>query len=324
VGVVDAKDAYAVVDPEVEDLLARLPQRHAVGVLVGPEVQRVDVLVLLGRVLGVLDRAVRPVVEPLRVLGDPGVVGRALQRVVERHLEPDGVGLGDEPVEVVDGAELRVHRRVATLVGTDGPWAAGVVGVGGEGVVATLAKRLADGMDGRQVDDVEAHLGDGGQPLHRSFEPAFRAGEQLVPRAGARPMPIDPQRMRALDGEVGAIGYACQQEGDVLVEAGVEPDGARAVLGAQPGRGGGEAVAGLGRSVGGQSFDEEGALLQLGLDVVAGRHLDLDVVAPRGEAIGPRLDHQLVHPDGLGLEHPFPAIVADMGERGRPLLLTST
>ena len=35
----------------------------------------VDVLVALGRVLGVLERAVRPVLEPLRVLAQPRVVG---------------------------------------------------------------------------------------------------------------------------------------------------------------------------------------------------------------------------------------------------------
>ena len=50
----------------VEDVLAGLPQRPAVGLVVGPEVDRVDVLVLLGRVLGVADAAVGQLGEPAR------------------------------------------------------------------------------------------------------------------------------------------------------------------------------------------------------------------------------------------------------------------
>jgi hypothetical protein len=51
------------------------------------EVERVDVLVLLRRVLRVLDGAVRPRAEPLRVLLDVRVVGRDLERDVERDLD---------------------------------------------------------------------------------------------------------------------------------------------------------------------------------------------------------------------------------------------
>ena len=85
------------------------------------EVERVDVLVLLGRVLGVGDGAVRAGGEPLRVLGDPGMVGRALQREVERNLEAEVRGRGHEVVEVVDGAELRMDGVVPAGRGADGP-----------------------------------------------------------------------------------------------------------------------------------------------------------------------------------------------------------
>ena len=61
--VVDAEDPDAAVDPEQRDVEQRLPQRPPV---VAFEVERVDVLVLLRRILGVLDRAVGPVAEPLR------------------------------------------------------------------------------------------------------------------------------------------------------------------------------------------------------------------------------------------------------------------
>ena len=58
------------------------------------EVQRVDVLVLLGRVLGVGDGAVGPGGEPLRVLFDPRVIGRGLQGQVERDLHARARGCG--------------------------------------------------------------------------------------------------------------------------------------------------------------------------------------------------------------------------------------
>ena len=51
------------------------------------EVERIDVLVLLRRVLGVLHRAVGPPAEPLRMLLHVRVVGRALERDVERDLD---------------------------------------------------------------------------------------------------------------------------------------------------------------------------------------------------------------------------------------------
>ncbi len=57
--------------------------------VLGVEVDRVDVLVALRRVLGVRDRAVGSVPEPLRVLGDPRVVGRGLEREVERDLDAE-------------------------------------------------------------------------------------------------------------------------------------------------------------------------------------------------------------------------------------------
>ena len=85
VRVVDAEDLHAVVDPHLDDAAHLLVD--ALGVVV--EVHRVDVLVLLRRVLGVGDRAVGAGGEPLGVRPDPRVVGRALEGEVHRHLEPE-------------------------------------------------------------------------------------------------------------------------------------------------------------------------------------------------------------------------------------------
>ena len=54
VGVVNPEDLDAVVDPEQEDVAELVPEGPPVVAL---EIERIDVLVLLGRVLGVLDRS---------------------------------------------------------------------------------------------------------------------------------------------------------------------------------------------------------------------------------------------------------------------------
>ena len=58
------------------------------------EVERVDVLVLLGRVLRVGDPAVGPLGEPLRMLGHPGMIGRGLQRQVDARPPCPAPGCG--------------------------------------------------------------------------------------------------------------------------------------------------------------------------------------------------------------------------------------
>lgn len=118
---------------------------EAVGV--GVEGDGVDVLVFLGRVLGVGDGAVGAVVEPLGVFVDPGVVGGALEGEVEGDLQAQFPGFGDEVVEVVEGAQGGVDAVVAAFGGADGPGDADVVTGGGEGVVAAFAVGGADGVD---------------------------------------------------------------------------------------------------------------------------------------------------------------------------------
>ncbi len=111
VRVVHAEDPHAAVHP--------VPQHpHGLGdeaVHVGVEGDGVDVLVLLRRVLRVGDGAVGAVVEPLGVFLHPGVVRGALQREVQRHLQPQLAGLADEPGEVLQGAQIGVDGVVAAL-----------------------------------------------------------------------------------------------------------------------------------------------------------------------------------------------------------------
>ena len=83
VGIVDPEDFHALVDPEQDHIAQRIPQRASVF---GGEVGVDDVLVFLRRVLRIAHRAVRPALEPLRVLFEPGVIGRALHGKIERDL----------------------------------------------------------------------------------------------------------------------------------------------------------------------------------------------------------------------------------------------
>ena len=55
----------------------------------GREVERIDVLVALRRILGELDAAVRRLPEPLGMLLHPRMVGRCLESEVQRHLEAE-------------------------------------------------------------------------------------------------------------------------------------------------------------------------------------------------------------------------------------------
>ena len=154
VRVVDAVDLHAGVDPEQEDPQPLVPQ--AAPVLALP-VDVVDVLVLLGRVLGVLERPVRAAVEPLGVLGQPRVVGGRVDREVHADVHAVLARGGAQRADVVDRAELGVHGVVAALLAADGVRRAGVVGAGDERVVAALAVGDADRVDRGHVDHVEAH-----------------------------------------------------------------------------------------------------------------------------------------------------------------------
>ena len=176
-----------------DDVEPRLPEL-APGVRVPVEV--VDVLVALGRVLGVLERAVGALLEPLGVLLEPRVVGRGVQREVERDVHAVLARRRAQGADVLLRAELGVDGVVAALLAADRVRRAGVVGAGGQRVVAALAGCDADRVDGREVEDVEAELGDRGDLLLDLLEPAPGAREQLVPggEGGGDAVDLDHQR----------------------------------------------------------------------------------------------------------------------------------
>src|SRR3979409_2565979 len=108
-----------------------------------------------------------------------------------------------------------MDRGVAAFLRADAPRASHVAFRGERDVVAAPAILSADGMDRREVHDVEAHRGDLVQPLLDVGERAVHAGlagsrarEELVPRAEARAVALD------VEGEVD--GPACAVARGVL------------------------------------------------------------------------------------------------------------
>ena len=82
--VVDPKDAHALVNPELHHALQLFPE---LAPLLGLEVEGIDVLVLLGRVFRILDRPIGALAEPLRMLGNIGMIGRTLESDIQRQLD---------------------------------------------------------------------------------------------------------------------------------------------------------------------------------------------------------------------------------------------
>ena len=301
VGVVDAEQGDPVVDPHLHD-----PADLGVdprGVVV--EVQRVDVLVLLRRVLGVGDGAVAAGGEPLGVGRHPRVVGGALEREVHGDLEAEPPGLRDEGVEVLEGAEVGVDGVVPAVGGADRVGAAGVLGPGVEGVVRALLGCLPDGVHRREVDDVEPHGGDRGQPPRRRAQGARRpavlllvvrralaAREDLVPGSGECQLALDEQGQLGRGRDV----VAQRPRGELVLDR-------RVGAGLQAHRGGAGGVAqavhgirehrllrGGAGNLGARPLEHEGALVEHELGVDVGADLDRRVVLPRAVRVGPALD----------------------------------
>lgn len=198
VRIIDAEDAYAAIDPELEDAVESVPEAAPV---VGFEVERIDVLVFLGWILSVLDRAVRTVREPGGMLVDPGMIGGTLEGDVQGDVERVRFCGCYKLVEVVERAELRMNGSVAAEGGADGPGASVISGRGLDRVVGTFAKGVSDGMNGRHVEHVKAHGGDSGHARFDVVEGAVlagygggRAGEKFIPAGEAGAVAVDPER----------------------------------------------------------------------------------------------------------------------------------
>src|SRR5687768_6602418 len=103
VRIVDPEEQHALIDPELDHVAQLAPQRLPVRTL---EIERVDVLVFLGRILRILNGAVGPPAEPLRMLGHVRMIGRALKSDIERDFDAARTRVREQPPEVGVRAEL--------------------------------------------------------------------------------------------------------------------------------------------------------------------------------------------------------------------------
>src|SRR5437870_1591584 len=87
------------------------------------------------------------------------MIGRALKRNVECDLDVRSARFRDQPLEVVERSQLGKNGLVAALGCADRPRAADVSWRRRQRIVATFAALAANRMDRRQIQDVEAHLG---------------------------------------------------------------------------------------------------------------------------------------------------------------------
>src|SRR3989475_211069 len=263
----------------------------------------------------VLDRAVGTVEEPLRVLGDPRVVGRALDCEVERHLEAEAARALDEPVEVVEGAELRVDRRVAALRAADRPGASRVAGPRSERVVLALAVRTPDRVDGRQIDDVEAHRRRALELRLGVLEGPARAREELVPRGEARALAVgDHLELPLAPGRVGVVEVTLHEPHQRLLAG----EDARRVGTGCPfdlPRGRGEEPGVLTQGARGRRADQRQPLLELAREVLPRRVALGEVGEPGAVRIGERLDGEDPPPDAVERERACPAVIVDVAHR---------
>ena len=122
------------------------------------------------------------------MLLQPRVVGRALDGEVERDLDAELAAARDQRAR--SPRSVPSSGSIASWPPSSEPIAHGLPGIaraGDERVVAALAVRRADRVDRRQVDDVEAELGEVGQHLGR--RPRSRptsAGRARTRRRSAR------------------------------------------------------------------------------------------------------------------------------------------
>ena len=213
---------------------------------------------------------------------------------------------------------------MTTVGGTDAVGGAGVAGTGRQGVVAALAVGQADGGDGREVEDVEAHGRDAVQSLGRAAQRprvpgtvlagprAQRAREDLIPGAGQGALAVHLEGVLGGGGDVVAQRQSLQGGLDRVRQArsqavghgvgGVPHDPHGVVEGL-------EAL--LVPSLDGRGpVQDPGALLQHELDVDASGHLDAGVVTPGGVRVRPPLDAEAPVPRGIGRQGGLIAVQA--------------
>ena len=144
------------------------------------------------------------------MLVDIRVVGRAIDREVERDLQATLLDLGDEPVEILERSEFRRDILVPAAVDSlktiaDRVRHTGLAGLAGRGIVAPLAVRFADRVDRRKINHIKPHrfgvidaaeaIAEGRARIGLALG---RARKKFIPRRKGRPFTVHPHGMKRL------------------------------------------------------------------------------------------------------------------------------
>ena len=122
-----------------------------------------------------------------------GWSGRALEREVERDLDPEALRLAAKAREVLERAELLVHALVAAVGGADRPRRAGIRSARLQRVVAAFAvaaRRSDESAAGRRRRSPSRRRRTGGEPPSR----ACRAAPGPRPTSAERTRTSAPKR----------------------------------------------------------------------------------------------------------------------------------
>ena len=118
VRIVDAKDRDAHADPVDEDALQLLP--HSLPVFAF-KIEGIDVLIFLRRILRILNGPVRPLLEPVLMLLYVGMIGRCLERDIQRDGQIELGSLRDKALEILNRSQSLRISLCPPFAGADRP-----------------------------------------------------------------------------------------------------------------------------------------------------------------------------------------------------------
>src|SRR5690606_11983767 len=167
VWVVHAKGSNSLFHPKEEKVTGCFPQ--AAGML-SPEIEGINVFVLLGGVLSVANAPIRTDEEPLRMFLHPGMIRCALQGEVQSDFDPELATHLHQVSKVLKSAKLGMDGIMSTCLGANRPRAPYVTRLGHRRIVPTLSIHLTDGVNRGKIDDVKTHRRDLGDASLGVFE----------------------------------------------------------------------------------------------------------------------------------------------------------
>ena len=161
------------------------------------KVQRINVLILLRRILRIPDRSIRPLIKPIRMRLHIRMIRRAIQRKIQRDLHPSLLRLSQQPHKIRLRPQRRLDRQMPPGRSPNRPRRSHIAQLCHQRVVLPLPMRHPDRMNRRKVNHIKPHRLRIIQPRHTIpkrrvlVRPSLRiAREKLIPRRKPRPLPL--------------------------------------------------------------------------------------------------------------------------------------